>query len=284
MVNFKDRLALRFLNDAFVSDLIFNQIGLNSLFDFSFHLTKGELHAVSLQSVGRRQFERPVFETLRMSGTEHRQSTPPERVQINREHPRHGRLTWVDVFLEARLRATVRPSAGEGGTVTVRDLLAELGDPSDLSELRTALADKYGESAVDAIFEALGITTFEEFRDRGSRFISLASEAPSPFDPQDPANTHDFRLPMCFRFEEDLNLLTALNSAKLCRSVLEHEQQHSEKETVAEVRRPYAFVVVFPDSSAIDGLIPGATAAEFKASTQQLFAAEEMVAHFVAEG
>jgi hypothetical protein len=284
MVDFKDRLALRFLDDAFVSDLISNQIGLNSLFDFSFHLNKGELQAVSLQSVGRRQFERPVFETLRMSGTEYRQSTPPESVQIKREHPRQGRLTWIDVFLEARLSATVRPLAGEGGTIKVHDLLAELGDPSDLSELRNALADKYGESAVDAIFKTLGITTFEEFRDRGSRFISLASEAPPPFDPQDPANTHHFRLPMCFRFEEDLSLLSALNMAKLCRSVLEHERQHREEESEAEVRRPYAFVVVFPDSAAVDGLIPGATAADIKASTRQLFAAEEMVAHFMVEG
>jgi hypothetical protein len=249
----------------------------------TYQFDTGELKELQIAGVRRRQFGMPVFETLRTTGTDECLLPTSERRRIDREEPRRGRLSWVDLFLELRLAAKVDPRRAPVREIVVTDLLEDLGNPATLAQLRTALQDRYGASVVAAAFDALRITSLADFRDRAPRFVRFLTDPPAPFDPLDPANSRTFPLCVCLRGEDELHVVENLRAAKLSRSVLEHERQHAETFDGGEIRRPYAFVTVYPDA-AVDGeSIPGLTAAQAQQRVRELFAAEEMAAHFVAD-
>jgi hypothetical protein len=281
-VAFADQLLIRLLDDAFVGNLL-TEIGLTRLFSMSYEFDVGELKELTLAGIKRRQFQMPVFETLRATTMDERLLPNPERWKRDREQPRRGRLSWVDLFLELRLAAKVDAKAAPLKEIVVSDLLETLGNPTNLTQLRNALRARYGDSVVAAAFERLKITSFEEFRRRGARFVQFVSEPPPPFDPADPATARSYALCACLVAEAQLDLTDALRNAKLVRSLLENERQHRELFDGGEVKRPYVLVVLFPESAAQGGGFPGLTPEQVRTRTRELFAAEEMVAHFVAD-
>jgi hypothetical protein len=184
--------------------------------------------------------------------------------------------------VELRLSAKVHDTGSPIKEIGSKDLLAELGNPSTLPQLRTALRDRYGDTVVAEAFKKLRIRTFEEFRKRGARFLKIIAEQAPPYDPNDPANVRTYPLCICIRLEPLLRLSETMRTAKFCRNLLENERDHREIFDGVQIKRPYVFLVLFPESTATDNVIPGLSAAELKTQTQSLFDTEEMVAWFIA--
>lgn len=282
MATLTDRLTLRLLDDAFVSDLLATQIGLAPLFGLTYRLEAGIVHQVALTRIRRRQFQIPLFQTVRTRGSDERQGANPERIRIDREQPRKGRLEFLDAEIEIEVTATIEDRATRVRQITATDLLTELGNPGNMVALRAALVAQYGAFVADRAIEKLHIESVEELARRGALSFRIESEPAPPFDPNDPANRRDLPLHFCIKVVPQLDPVLALRDAKLCRLLIEEERRSPDEVDGAEIRRPFLFLALFADSAAADDAIPGLTAAQIRTQVRDLFNREEMVAHFVA--
>lgn len=276
---FADQMSIRFLRDDFITTLL-NDLGLLRLFNLIYSVEKITVREITLGSILSRRFQVPAFETIRTSGVDERLTSAPERIKVDRAQPRYGRLAWTDIFLELLLNVKVQSTGGPIGEITVKHLLEELGAVNTIPQLRTALTARYSASVVDAYFKQTRITTIEDFKRRGNLFVEFVSKQPAPFDPNDPASARTFRANVCVQCQPEGKVVEALQSAKLCRSILEGEASSAEELDEVEVKTPFAFVVIFPDASVGDDFFPGLTAAQSKANIKSIFTAENMVAHF----
>jgi hypothetical protein len=279
---FADQMLLRFSQTAFVDDLLTNKLGLLTLFNTSYESATVDVKEIVLTSVLRKQFGSPAFETIRTIGTEERIVPGPERTKLDRAQPRLGRLAWVDVMLEILVSLKVHSKAMPIESITVKSLVEKLDGVSSLAELRTKLKTLYPDSVVDAFFKKMRINSVDDFKRRGNLFLEFIYKNPPPFDPADPKNARIFRLNVCMQFQPDLKITEAIQAAKLCRSIMENEHNSIESTDGMDVKTPFAFVVIFPDSVIGDNFIPGVTAAQTKTNIKTLFAAENMIAHYFA--
>lgn len=280
MAEFIDQTSLRFLDPAFIRDLV-GDLGIETLFALSYRLPSAELRSLEIAEIVRRTFQKPIFETLRVRGSDARSSSPPERVQVDREQPRRGRLEWLDVLLELQLRARIHDQRAPLEGASSRSLLDTLGHPESFEAFRAALEARHGERLAAEMLERLKIRTMDDVRRKAGLLVGVAATEPAPYDPTDPASEYLLPLVLCIQIEPDLNLSQSLRNAKLRRSLLEHERNQPEILRGAEIRRPYVFLSIFPASVAIDDAVPGLSADEIKTRTRALFAAEEMSAHFL---
>lgn len=280
MATLTDRLTLSLLDDAFVSNLLANQIGLARLFRLGWELEAGTVHELAIARLGDRQFQLPVFQSVRTRGTEERLAPNPERIRVDYEQPRHGRLEFVDALVPIDLDAVVEDRATPVRQITAQDLLTELGNPATLPDLRAALTARYGADVTGRLLDALHVVSIEELRGRGLT-LTIESEPAPPFDLLDPANRRRFPLTLCLSVVPQLEPAAALREAKVRRVLISEQQPAADEVAGAELLQPYVFLVLFPDSAAVDNAIPGLTAAEIRTQVRDLFAREEMVAHFL---
>jgi hypothetical protein len=280
MSAFVDSTLLSFSRDAFVSDVLTNGLGLQTIFAASFSAIDIEPQGVQLDSVGARSFKVPAYETVRSNGTEERILPDAQRVRTERVLPRFGRLDWVDVAFDAVLAVQVQQLNGNLQSVASRSLVDKLGGIASIADLQTKLAAIYPQVMVDDIFKTLRITTLADFMRKQHLFVDIAASAPPPFDPQDPAATRPFTVPMRVKIADGFDVAAALQSAKLCSSILQSTAIPDDIDGV-DKKSAYAFVTVF-DSTAVDAApIPGFTTDQAKDAVRALFASELMFAHFI---
>jgi|SRR5882724_4841044 len=280
MSAFADELLLRFLDDTFVEDLLKNQLGLTSLFNVTYQAEDVDLREIKLAGPPKRQFQMPAFETIRTNGTDERIMPSAERVKVDRAQPRYGRLAWVDIFLDVFLATKVASQKMPIESISSKNLLDKLGGVTSIADLKNKLSALYPPSIVDAFFEQLRISSVEDFTSRPSLFLEFVFKAAPPFDPNDPQNARNFSLNVCVQFQPEPKIGEALQSAKLCRSILENERDFAQTFNGGDIETPYAFVVIFADSAIKDNDLPGLTAVQIKKGIQSLFQAERMLAHF----
>lgn len=274
-------MLLRFLENNFVTDLLNNELGLLVLFNLTYNADDIDLEEITLSGIQSRQFQVPVFETIRTVGTEERIMPAPERVNINHAQQRLGRLEWVEVFLEILLSTKVHDKGSPIERITTKHLIEELGGVSSLAELRNKLEALYSKDIVDAFFKKMRITSVSEFKRRGNLFLEFVYKTPPPYDPNDPQNIRTFYVNVCIKIQSELKIAEALQTAKLCRSILENERNYAEKFEGGEVETPYIFVVIFQDSTVVDNSISGLNANDAKTSIKNLLLAERMLALFL---
>jgi hypothetical protein len=279
MSAFVDGTLLRFAQDAFVSSLL-NSVGLTALFNATFDATDIALQSIALGPVSTRSYKVPAFESIRSSGTDERIVPDTQRVRKERVLPRFGRLDWVDVAFDAVLNTKVQTLVAPLQSVTSQTLEQKLGGIVSIPDLRAKLLALYAPSVVDALFAELKISTIEDFERQRHLFIELIGAAPPAFDPNDPAAARDFTVYVRVKIADGFDVAGALQSAKLCRSILEHESVPDSLDGV-ERTRPYAFVTVFADAAVTDTSLPGLTAAQAKTAVSTLFAGERMFAQFI---
>jgi hypothetical protein len=280
VATFADSQLLQFTQDAFVASWLSDQLGLLPLFNLTYAPEDVQVEQITLGAVRRKEFQLPVFETVRTRGVDEQIVPTTQRVKVERARRRAGRLTWVDVFLDVLLATRVASLAAPIDHITSQSLLDKLGGVASLDDLRAKLGALFAPSVVDAYFRRLGLTTLDDFLSRPAQFLEFVYQAPPPFDPNDPANARDYPLNVCVQVREDVAVREALQAAKLCRAVLVNNEGGVDFAGGAAVLTPYAFVVVFPDAAVTDTTIPGLNAAQFKAEAQALFAAEHMLAFF----
>jgi hypothetical protein len=279
MSAFVDATLLRFTQDPFVANLL-NGIGLTAIFNATFDATDIALQSVTLGRVSTRSYKVPTFETVRSNGTDERISPDTRRVQKERVIPRSGRLEWVDVAFDTVLDTKVQTLVAPLQSVTSQSLEQKLGGINSIAELRTKLLALYAPTVVDALFAELKISTFDDFERQQHLFIELIGAAPPAFDPTDPAAARNFTASVAVKIADGFDVAGALQAAKLCRSILEHE---STRDPLAGVERtvPYILVTIFADAAVTDTSLPGLTAAQAKTAVSTLFAGERMFAQFI---
>lgn len=279
-MSFIDSTYLHLNQDAFVTNVLTN-IGLQSIFSVLYGAADVDVHQISLGSILSREFSMPVFEDIRTRGIDERIMPDPQRVKIDRTHYHYGRLAWVDAYIPVMLNLKIGAAVGPIASITTQSLEAKLGGVTSLNDLRAKLNALYAPSVVDAIFTALRITTFEDFKRTYHLFVQIAGSAPAPYDPKDPASDLDAIANVCFKIDDSFDLRTSLEDAKLTRSILAADAALSVPEGLVQ-QLPYAFITIFPDSSVTDATVSGFTAAQTKSAAQALFASEQMFAYFLA--
>ncbi|HZY84958.1 MAG TPA: hypothetical protein VFE78_09010 [Gemmataceae bacterium] len=280
MAAFADGQLLQFTQAAFVASWLADQVGLLPLFNLVYAPQDIQVQQLTLGAVRRKEFQRPVFETVHTRGVDEQIVPTTSRTKIDRARSRAGRLAWVDVYLDVLLAASVASLASPIDHITSGSLLDKLGPVASLDDLRAKLGALYAPSVVDAYFRQLRITTLDDFLSRPSLFLQFVYQAPPPYNPGDPAAAQEYPLNVCVQVREDVLVREALQAAKLCRNVLVNEGGFVDFAGGADVITPYAFVVVFPDGAVTDPTPLGISAAQFKAEVQALFAAEHMLAFF----
>jgi hypothetical protein len=277
---FVDSTILRFSQESFVIDIMTNGLGLTSLFNMMFTSTDMALQSVTLGPISARSYKVPAFETIRSIGTDERISPDSQRVRKERRLARFGRLDWVDVAFDAVLSTKMQMLVGPLQTVTVQTLEQKLGGVASLDDLRTKLLTLYAPAVVDDIFARLRISTFEDFTRQRHLFITLVGAAPVAFNPADPAADRDLTISLRVKIADGFDVAGALQSAKLCRSILENE---AVPDTLDGIERsiPFTFVTIFSSAALTDTSLPGMTAVQAKAAVQALFNAEKMFAQFI---
>jgi len=73
------------------------------------------------------------------------------------------------------------------------------------------------------------------------------------------------------QFQPELKISEALQSAKLCRSILENERDFAQTFNGGDIETPYAFVVIFADSAIQDNVVANLTRAQLKSGIKSLF-------------
>jgi hypothetical protein len=280
MSTFVDSAMLRFSQDPFVTDIMTNGLGLTSLFNTTFTSTDMALQSVTLGPISARSYKVPAFETIRSIGTDERISPDSQRVRKERRLARFGRLDWVDVAFDLVLSTKMQMLVGPLQTVALQTLEQKLGGVASLDDLRTKLLALYAPAVVDDIFARLRITTFEDFARQRHLFISLVGAAPAAFNPADPAAARDLTVSLRIKIADGFDVAGALQSAKLCRSILENE---AIPDTLDGIERttPFAFVTIFPNAAVTDNSLPGMTAVQARTAVQALFNSERMFAQFI---
>src|SRR5438045_636862 len=157
MSTFVDSAMLRFSQNAFVTDIMTNGLGLTSIFNTTFTSTGMALQSVTLGPISARSYKMPAFETIRSVGTDERISPDSQRVRKERRMARFGRLDWVDVAFDVVLSTKMQMLVGPIQTVTSQTLEQKLGGITSLDDLRTKLLGLYAPSGVDDIFNRLAI-------------------------------------------------------------------------------------------------------------------------------
>jgi hypothetical protein len=280
MSTFVDSAILRFSQDSFVTDIMTNGLGLTSIFNTTFTSTDMALQSVTLGPISARSYKVPAFETIRSVGTDERISPDSQRVRKERRLARYGRLDWVDVAFEAVLSTKMQMLVGPLQEVTVQTLEQKLGGVASLDDLRTKLLALYAPSVVDDIFARLRISTFEDFARQRHLFVSLVGASPPAFNAADPAAARDFTVSLRIKIADGFDVASALQSAKLCRSILENE---TVPDTLVGIERttPFAFVTIFSNAAVSDNSLPGMTAIQARTAVQALFNSERMFAQFI---
>jgi hypothetical protein len=276
---FVDATLLQFAQDSFVIDLL-NGLGLDAIFDASFTSSDITLQSIVLGSVTRRSYKIPAFESIRSSGTDERIVPDTQRVRKERVLARSGRLDWVDVAFDAVLDTKVQTLVAPLQSANVETLEQKLGGVSSIADLREKLLGLYPASVVDVLFARMRISTFSDFMQQRHLFVELIGAKPPVFDPNDPSVARSFTVHLQVKIADGFDVAGALQSAKLCRSILEQDAIPELGDGI-ERTTPFTFVTVFADAAVTDSSLPGLTANEAKTAVRALFNNERMFAQFI---
>lgn len=291
MSSFADQIILQFAQEStnggpetftekFLKTKLEAGLGAQALFDLTYDVEDVEIKAIEIGSVIDKHFGIPVFETIHTTATHERIIPDTQRTQVRQSQPRLGRLAWIDVLLEVRLSASIHDLSAKIKEITVEDLFHKIGDVSTLAELRAALAVLYPTSIVDVFFERFKITSIDEFKQRGNLFVTFVFEQPPAYDSQDPSAAKAYSVNVCVLVAGELEVVEALQRAKLCRSILENERDYMETFSGGDIKSPYAFIMIFGDNAVRNNAIDGFTAAQIREYIKLVFTAEGMIAHF----
>ncbi len=136
MTAFVDATLLRFAQDAFVTDMLTNGVGLTALFNAAFQATEVQPQGFTMGQLSARAYKVPIYDSVRSNGTDERIVPDSQRVQISRVWSRLGRLDWIDVAFDAVLNTHVQTLVGPLQGISIETLEQKLGGVRSIDDLR----------------------------------------------------------------------------------------------------------------------------------------------------
>jgi hypothetical protein len=238
-----------------------------ALLSAAYELPHARLHEVL--SVEARQIEaqRLISLSSRTVGT-WTQTTPSyTRTDIFYERPAEQPPLWIDLAAELALTVVLESDPGEIESIVTQPV----ANFTTLDEFRA----HFEFIDLDAFMAEHRISSVEELRERFSYLrTEIRLRALAAFNPDDPANQRRYRLNLAILIRETIDVLAALRAAKQLRAAIERTLVAAPAQGEAELRTPYAPLLIFPEA-ALAGLPH--TAAELRA----FFARENVLALFL---
>lgn len=224
------------------------------------------VRGVSDVHVRRTEFQRPVVAPRRTTGNWFQTTPAFTRTELTLEWDEPLSPVWVDLSAEIDLSLLLEIDGGEVESIVTR----EITGVTSLEDFRS----RFRFLDLEAFMREHGITTVEELREAAHYLLTeVRLRALGPFDPDDPANRHRYELRLAMLIRDTLDVASTLRDAKLARAAVESAVLTG-KPDEAEIRTPYAPVVLVPAAAAPGG--PLSTSA-----LESFFAAEGVLALFV---
>jgi hypothetical protein len=247
MSEFSDRLVLQLSDPAQLVQLLAPAADtahtrLRTLLDAAFTMDFATLHDIRDIQVLSTEFERPIFPLKRVTGT-WTQTTPAyERTDVRYEGPDFQAPVWVDIAAAVALTLVLEVDLGAVASIMTR----EIANFNSLDEFRA----RFQFIDINAFMAQLGLSTFEELQERYHYLLTEIHLQPPPaFNPADPANQHRFTLGLAVFIRDLIDVTTVLREAKLAQVTMERALTFRQTVDVAEVRTPYAPLLVFPENA-----------------------------------
>jgi hypothetical protein len=236
---------------------------LNAVYDLSF-ATLHSIPSVTLESL---EYQQPFFPPHRTTGnwTQIQPGYTLTDVFLNEETP--SLPAWLD--LSARVGLTLILEVDTGNIASI--LTPQISGFTTLADFRS----RFRFIDLDAFMAKHSLTTVDDLREAFQYLLTeIRLQTPPIFNPADPANQHRYQLNIAVLIRDTFDLADSLRAAKLTRAMLERTLTYRGEVPTAEVRSPYAILVLFPANS-----VPAAGPSE--AQAQAVFAAERILALFV---
>ena len=269
---FTDQLLLQLGDSAQLIQLLApasdtTRTGLRLLLTAVYDLPFATIHEIQGIEVRRREMERPIFPLTHTSGTWTRSNPSYMRTDVAYQALNGAEPTWVDVAAEVDVTLVLEMDGGQVASILTR----EITEFETLDDFRA----HFRFIDLDAFMARHGITTVEELKEAYHYLLAeVRLRTPGPFDPTSPENRHRFTLGVAILLREAIDVAATLRDAKLVREVAERTlTYHREKTGGAEVRTPYAPLVVFPEAAL-------ASVPFTRDALQTFFAAEGILALF----
>lgn len=273
MSAFVDAVMLRLSDPANLQELVAPAADathhrIRALFAAAYALPFATLHDVLRVEVLATEFQRPLSPPRRLAGTW--TQTIPSHARTDILYEGQDGLTpeWLDVTAQLAITVVLEVDAGEVESVQIRDL----GGFSTLGEFKA----KFRYFDLDAFMAEHRITTVEELQ-RAYRYLlgQIKLKDLPPFDPASPANQRRFVLNLAVLIRDGIDLSVCLRDVQLVREAAERSLAYRREAGEAEVRAPYAPVLVLPENAvAATGFTEAALAG--------FFASQDVLAVFLA--
>jgi hypothetical protein len=245
---FVDKMLLQLSDPAHVAQLVAPASDpardfVRSLFSDVYDLPGATLHSVKDVTVVGTECERPLFPPKRTTGRLTQTSPAYVQTDVVYEGADGLRPHWIDAVTELRLTVVLEVDPGEVESVLVRDI----DDFATLDQFRA----KFRFIDLDEFMREHEITTLPELK---AAFHYLLAEirlkAPAgPFDPDDPANERRFALKLAVFLRDAIDVAASLRDVKLAVEAVERAVVYHRDVDDAEVRTPYALVLVLPQTA-----------------------------------
>ena len=272
MSQFLDRLLLQLSTPANLVQLLDppgdpNHTRLRALLDAALAFDFANIHDVRNVQVVQTELERPIVPVRRTNGTWTQTSPSYTRTDVRHERLEPNAVVWLDLVATISLTLLLEVDSGAVLSVVTR----EIDGFNSLAEFQA----RFQFLNLNAFMSQIGVSNFDELKTRHRYLLTeIRGQQPPAFDPNDPANLHSLTLGIAMLVRDALDVGGVLRDAKAARSTIERTLAFTSSTDVADVRTPYAPVVIFPQASIVG---PPLTAD----AVQGLFAGEHILALFV---
>jgi hypothetical protein len=271
MSAFVDRTIMNLANPPTLRDLVdpptdTTHARIRALVSAVHDLPSAQLREVRGVTVRNSAAELPLFPAQRTQGTWTQTLPSQSRSDLSCEQTGTVPPQWLDVLAHLDVTLLLEVDPGEVDAIA----LDEVEGFTTLTEFR----QHFRFIDLDDFMARHGISTVAELQ---KAFHYLRAEiklkALPPFDPNDPANLHRFELDVAILVRDTVDVASTLRDAKLMRLLAERTVAfHREAAGDAQVRTPYAPLVIFP---------VGALPAPQRPGIVNFFASEQVVIVFV---
>ena len=272
MSQFVDQLLLQLSDPAQFIQLLdppgdANHTLLRTLLNTMYDLEFATIHDVRNVQVLRSESERLLLTTHLTRGTWTQTIPGYTRTDVAYEGSDKLEPLWFDIGAEIGLTLLLEIDAGEVESIVTH----AIENFQTLAEFQAHFLF----FDLNAFMTEHGITTVDELREYAQYLLAeIQLRQPPVFDPNDPANLHNYTLDLAVFIREIIDVAGTLRDVKLARVVTEHTQSYRKEFEGNEILVPYAPIVIFPQA-ALTGLPFNANA------LQTFFATEGVLALFL---
>jgi hypothetical protein len=211
---------------------------LRAVYDFPF----GVVHDVRDVQVSSLERIRPLFFPERTHGQWQRTIPTQASTHVSYETTDLEHPVWIDLSATVRLTLVIELDQGDVQSTLLKEL-----------DGITSLADFQSRFRFLDLGEFLArhrIATVEELREAYRYLLAEIRLKPTgPFNPVDPANQHQYTLDVAVLIRDDLDVPLVLREVKLVRLAAERSLTYPRQAKAADVRTPFAPLVVLPTSA-----------------------------------